>query len=390
MKIALVAISSNSQLSGITRHVANVARSLLLHSAIEEVHLIVAPWEQQLLRRTIAFEHSRLHMHCVFVDRSSPARNLWLWTELPLVVNQLNVDVAHLSMPVPVNRRKFNCPVVVSIHDLYPYDVPENWGFPRVLFNRAILRQCIRAADALACVSGTTLEKVRMRFPEAIAAKAHCIFNTIETPNLRIGRGPIPSLQHVPFLLCVAQHRRNKNIDLALRVFHRLIRDGALPQEMLLLIVGMPGPETGRIERIVEDAGLEPNVLLLSGISDADLQWCYRHCDVLLAPSIIEGFGLPVAEGLLVGCRIVCSDIPAFRELAGDRCRYFALGNDEEAAFAAQIRAALLSKRPDPVLLPQLDPARIASEYMALYEELTRKQTATIPATMSTSAHVLT
>ena len=60
-----------------------------------------------------------------------------------------------------------------------------------------------------------------------------------------------------------------------------------------------------------------PAVMLVSGISDAEMQWCYRNCDLLLAPSTIEGFGLPVAEALLAGCRIVCSDIPPFVKWAG-------------------------------------------------------------------------
>lgn len=370
MKLALVSVSSNTQISGITRHVANVARCLLQHTAIEEIHLIVAPWEQQILRGAIACEHPRLQMHCVFVDRTSLARNLWFYTELPLIVNQLGADLVHLSYPAPLNRRGVRCPVVVSVHDLYPYDVPENWGYPKVLFNRMILRQCMQAADRLACVSLATLEGVRERFPGAIAAKSYQICNSVESARGRSCRGPVPLSAHASFLLCVAQHRRNKNIGLALRVMHRLLGQGVLPGGMLLVVVGMPGPETASLQRMVDEAGIRSNILFLSGISDAELHWCYRNCEALIAPSLIEGFGLPVAEGLLTGCRIVCSDIPAFREVAGDGCRYFQLGPGEEKAFAAQIIEALAARRPQPIPLPQLTPACIARGYEALYENL--------------------
>lgn len=382
MKLALVSVSSNTQISGITRHVANVARSLLLHTAIEEIHLIVAPWEEQMLRSAIGSEHPRLKTHCVFVNRTSLARNLWFYSELPLIVDQLGVDLVHLSYPVPLNRRRLHCPAVVSVHDLYPYDVPENWGYPKVLFNRVILRQCLRAADGLACVSGATLDRVRECFPGAIAAKAHRISNSVETAKARSGPAPLPSSLYAPFLLCVAQHRRNKNIGLALRVLRRLLLDGALPAEMLLVIVGMPGPETLALERAVEEAGIRKNVVFLSGISDPELQWCYRNCEALIAPSLIEGFGLPVAEGLLAGCRIVCSDIPAFREVAGDSCRYFQLGPGQEGAFAVQILASLAERRPQPMPLPQFSPAWVAREYQALYEGLAgprENRTAGIP-----------
>lgn len=375
MKLALVSVSSNTQISGITRHVSNVARCLLLHTDIEEIHLVVAPWEQQMLRSTIGCEHPRLQMHCVFVDRGSLARNLWFYAELPLIVDQLGADLVHLSYPAPLNRRRLRCPSVVSVHDLYPYDVPENWSYPKVHFNRMILRQCLRAADGLACVSGTTLERVRERLPGAIAAKAHRICNSVEPAKMRSGRGPLTGSLHAPFLLCVAQHRRNKNIVLALRVLGRLLREGALPPEMLLVVVGMPGPETPILHRAVDEAGIRGNVRFLSGLTETDLQWCYRNCDALIAPSLIEGFGLPVAEGLVAGCRIVCSDIPAFREVAGSSCRYFQLGPEEETAFGAQILAALAEKRPQPLSLPQLAPAWIAREYQALYENLLRLRT---------------
>src|ERR1019366_678927 len=40
--------------------------------------------------------------------------------------------------------------------DLYPYDIPENFGFPHYFANRAILRQCLSSVDGIACVSGGT------------------------------------------------------------------------------------------------------------------------------------------------------------------------------------------------------------------------------------------
>jgi glycosyltransferase involved in cell wall biosynthesis len=180
--------------------------------------------------------------------------------------------------------------------------------------------------------------------------------------------------QSVPFLLCVAQHRRNKNIVLALRTLRRLLRERAVHSETMLVVVGIPGPETASIHRHIEEMQIGNNVLLLSGISDAQLQWCYQNCEVLLAPSLTEGFGLPVAEGLLAGSRVVCSDIAPFRELGGKHCRYFALGENEEELFASAIQAALKEHRRGPMTLSQLSGKLIAAEYMALYRRLMEQE----------------
>ncbi len=374
MRLVLAAVSSNAQLSGVTRHAANLARCLLLHSPIEVVHVIAAPWEHQLLRDTIGIEDPRLRIHCVHLDPHNLARNFWYYFDLPEIAAQLESDVVHLSYPAPLNRRKLHCPAVVTVHDLYPWDIPANFGFPKVVFNRMVLRQCVRAADALACVSDATLARLRKWEGTKVAAKATRIYNSVEPGRKRVGRSPVPQCRNVPFLLCVAQHRRNKNITLALRTLARLLREKTVQPGMMLLVVGIPGPETERIHRCIEAERLGQNVVLLSGISEPELQWCYRNCEALLAPSLAEGFGLPVAEGLLAGCKIVCSDIPPFRELGGGHCNYFVLGENEEEAFAAAIQGALKQPRGGPVALPQISGEAIAGEYMELYRRLTGEE----------------
>jgi glycosyltransferase involved in cell wall biosynthesis len=111
-------------------------------------------------------------------------------------------------------------------------------------------------------------------------------------------------------------------------------------------------------------------VVFISGISDAEMSWCYRNCELLLAPSIVEGFGLPVAEAQLAGCRIVCSDIPAFREVGSGACRFVNLTADADEQFARAIIASLRERRPLPTHLAHLSPAGIAEQYMRLYNRV--------------------
>ena len=149
------------------------------------------------------------------------------------------------------------------------------------------------------------------------------------------------SWQGEQFLLSIAQHRRNKNIPLLVRAFHRLLRQGQIAPATKLVIVGIAGPETRRIHELVSRCGLSRSVLFLEGLSEAELQWCYARCEALVAPSRTEGFGLPVAEALLAGCRVICSDIPAFREVGAEHCRFVALGTDAEEALAEGIVVTL-------------------------------------------------
>jgi glycosyltransferase involved in cell wall biosynthesis len=367
MKVLIALASSSGQLSGIQRHAINLARCLLKRREIAEVHLVAAPWQRSFVRDAATWSDQRLHLHTAPIGNSTVSRNLWFHFKLPKLAAQLNADIVHLAYPVPVRRAAFHCPTVVTLHDLYPYDIPENFGFPKVFLNRVVLRQCLSRVDAIACVSHCTLSRLQTLHPR-LARKAAVIPNSVERqthPDT-----PLAKCVGQPFLLCVAQHRRNKNISLAIEVFARLSREGHIPAGTRLLIVGIAGPESAAIKRAIAGIELPQNVILLNGISDAQLDWCYRNCSVILAPSIVEGFGLPVAEALLAGCRVVCSDIPAFREISRELCDFVSLGPRQIDAFAEAVRAALRQPIPAPVRLPQLSPQVIAESYLRLYRSL--------------------
>ena len=53
-------------------------------------------------------------------------------------------------------------------------------------------------------------------------------------------------------------------------------------------------------------------------VDDVALAALYRHALAVACPSLYEGFGLPLAEAMAVGTPVVASDIPVFREVAGD------------------------------------------------------------------------
>jgi glycosyltransferase involved in cell wall biosynthesis len=200
--------------------------------------------------------------------------------------------------------------------------------------------------------------------------KAVTINNCVES-GPKPAKPPFVSTWHdAPFLLCVAQHRRNKNVMVALQAFRRLITRNDISQNTRLIVVGMPGPESTSLYRFVRDAHLAEHVVFVNGISEAELQWCYRHCELLLAPSTLEGFGLPVLEAQFAGCRIVCSDIPAFREAGGSSCSFVELGPAAEERFAQAVVLSLSQPRPAPAHLPHLAPGHVSQQYVRLYQLL--------------------
>ena len=367
VKILIAAASYASNISGIQRHACNVVRCLLQQQDVSFVHLVIAPWQRKLVQAAGIKPDVRLSTHIAEMAPSSLSRNFWHYRRLPELAARLKVDLVHLTYPVPVNAAAFSCPTVVTLHDMYPYEIPMNFGFPKFIFNRLILKQCLRNVDAIACVSDITLFRLEQYSSAAVWQKGVRIYNCVEAQPVCAAQSPIPNWQGEPFVLSVAQHRRNKNLPLLIRAFDRLLRSGQVGSNMRLVILGITAQDTRNIHRLVSTRSLGGSICFLEGLSEAELQWCYTRSEAVVAPSLTEGFGLPVAEGLLAGCRIVCSDIPAHREVGDGQCRFVALGRDAELVLAEAIARVLKDPKGKPAALPQFSSPILGKQYLGLY-----------------------
>ncbi|MBE9061250.1 glycosyltransferase family 1 protein [cf. Phormidesmis sp. LEGE 11477] len=332
MHVLIPALHRPTRPTGVCRHAANLALCLASRDRIHRVTLIIGRWQQGYFERTFDLSSEKITVVPVDIKNSSASRNYWFLQGLPKVAKALSPDIIHLSFPFPFIRKWFNAPVVSTIHDLYPYEYPQNFGYPRVLFNQAFLQQCVRGSDGLVCVSKETLESLETYFSRVKSQKqTTVIYNVVDFSGIS-PQMPSSVAEDLSksFLLTVAQHRQNKNLDLLIRVYATLCDNHTLSNETKLVIVGSTGPETENLQTLVANLGVQDRVLFLSGLEDSELRWLYEQAELFVIPSSTEGFCLPLAEALSLGCPAVCSDIPVFREVGLSSCRYFKL--DEQAA----------------------------------------------------------
>jgi len=368
MNLLISAISSATGPSGICRHAYNLVRCAASRDEVFQITLALGNWQESYFRTS--FDLRRLPVKIVSVDIANDAfaRNSWYLRGLPKLADEVAADIVHLSFPTPIRRDAMRCPVVVSLHDLYPYDEPNNFGFPKVFFNRVFLQQCLKEVDCVACVSETTRTRLRARFPRSAYRKALVVHNCVTIDSV----DPVlPFEKRDTFALMIAQHRKNKNIPLAIKAFEELIQKNKRHNHLSLMVIGNEGPETGAIKSLIEQRSLETSIELVDGVTDGQLRWLYTNCEFLMVPSSIEGFGLPIVEGLFCGCRIVCSDIPTFREVGGDACHYFDL--HAEAGPSAMVQAICKALREPAMPAKHLDRfvmENVAREYATLYMHL--------------------
>jgi glycosyltransferase involved in cell wall biosynthesis len=370
MKVVIAALTAPTNLNGVSRHAANLVRGLLAQPDAPEIHFLAGEWQRRMFGAAIARADSRLHVHWIPLRHSNISRIIWYYHDLPAIAAQLDADVVHMTCPAPLRARAIGCPTVVSLHDLYPFDIPANFGSIRSKFTRMLMRSCLIKVDAIACVSAFTQTRLAAWFPAGVCQKALTIPNAVEPLQAGAHRPPDALRGGEPFVLCIAQHRQNKNVPFAIQAFARALSTKALPWNARLLVLGIPGPDTPRILAEIDRLHLDRRVILLNGITDPELRWCYRNSLFLYAPSSIEGFGLPIAEALIAGCPVVCSDIPAFREVGGQRCHYVAVDGAAIEGSVAAFKEVLALPRPTGLSVPEFAPSTIGGRYLELYRRL--------------------
>jgi alpha-1,2-rhamnosyltransferase len=120
--------------------------------------------------------------------------------------------------------------------------------------------------------------------------------------------GTIEPRKNHAYLLDAYDLLRQKNVDIS------------------LIVVGRPGWKNREImDRIRNHPDFGIRILHLDDASDQDLAAAIDRADCLVCPSLAEGFGLPLVEGLLQRLTIFASDIPVFRESVGGFCHFFDL-----------------------------------------------------------------
>ena len=353
MHILIVALHRPQEPTGVCRHAVNLARCLAEIDRVDQITIVTGAWQQHYFQDYFVVDPHKITFLGIEIENTSISRNLWFLFKLPNLVENLQPDLVHLSFPFPFIRPFFACPVVVTLHDLYPYKIPENFGLKQALFNRLFLWQCINASDAIACVSHTTLQDLLHYFP-AIRAnpdRARAIYNFVDFRDPAEWSATeypseLPAKIQPPFILSVGQHRKNKNFDLLLQAYHLLLDAGRLPPDLKLIIVGSKGPETENLLAAIARLGLTDSVVTISAIKDRTLCWLYQNCQLVALPSSLEGFCIPLVEALYFSCKVVCSDIPIFREIAADNCTYFKLEGEPIVNLSTAIDTALAAALP--------------------------------------------
>jgi alpha-1,3-rhamnosyl/mannosyltransferase len=161
------------------------------------------------------------------------------------------------------------------------------------------------------------------------AAKLEVVYNGCDFQGHDSPPAEAPPREPVPaeFLLFVGSLEPGKNLALLKSAYAVAGEQGQrLPP---LVIVG------ARWEGLAHEGPPPADWHYLGRQPDEALVYLYRRALALVYPSKYEGFGLPVAEAMALGCPVVCSPVSSLPEVGGDAALFV---DADPSAYVAAIR----------------------------------------------------
>lgn len=213
---------------------------------------------------------------------------------------------------------------VVTIHDLMHLTRPEHATPAKRAYARWMIGRALRLSARVIAVSEATKKEI-LAFGPSLGGKVEVIPNGVreeffEREEKNAG---------APYLLFLGNDKPHKNLDGLLAAFARL--RASFPSLSLVLA----GVAPGRVRA--------EGVHALGFVPDADVPPLLAGARALVLPSLAEGFGLPVLEAQAAGTPVICSDLPALREAAGDAAVFF--DPHDVASMAAGIEKILRDEK---------------------------------------------
>ena len=247
--------------------------------------------------------------------RRAPARLLnRAWRYVPFPPVELltgRVDVFHgTNFVLPPLARAAG---VVTVHDLTYLRYPETVD-DQVRAYRHLVPDALRRTRRVIAVSRAMAEELTEEY--SLPREIIVVAPLGVAPSWRDAT-PLPASRRAAlglpdrYVLFSGNREPRKNLGTLIRA-HAAARS-ADPTVPRLVVVGPQGWGDAW-------AGAQPDpghVHLLGYLSEADLQAAVVGADAVCAPSLYEGFGLPVIEAMATGTAVLCSDIPAHREVSG-------------------------------------------------------------------------
>jgi glycosyltransferase involved in cell wall biosynthesis len=210
-------------------------------------------------------------------------------------------------------------PGIVTVHDLQPFDMPQNFHTVKRAYVHATVPRSVRKAALVLTPSDFVREGIIERFgvPDDRVRTTWWGFEppssdiTVAEVQARYGLSP-------RWFVMNAMTWPHKNHATLVRAFATV---AAKQHDVTLVLTGGAAQEEEALADLIARLGLSDRVRRTGRIPRMDVLAIVRGAVALTFPSRYEGFGLPVVEAMSMGTPVLAADATALPEIVGEAGR---------------------------------------------------------------------
>lgn len=294
---------------------------------------------------------------------------------------KLDFDLVH-SVNSYIHPDLAGFPQILTMCDLQHLHYPEFFSAEDFASREQLYQDSCQMARHIICISehtrqdlhaqyGVPLEKATTIW--AIPSRAAWIeLDANRGRDLLAGMG----LESGRFLFYPAHSWGHKNHARLIAALALIAKD--LPRDLRLVLTGRHFSPSHPAHALIAENQLEKRLVHVGYRSPLEVRALYSGAMALVFPSLFEGFGMPVAEAMIAGCPVACSNSSSLPEIVGDAAITFDPNNVEEIAAAllriatdGELRSSLVAagKRRRPLFSARLQAVKTLAVYRRVFDE---------------------
>jgi len=307
MRIGLVTNMMDQQSAGIGRYTENLTKELLLNNKENTYYLIHSN------KKKYDFKGNYQEIRLPFFD-SIPKKLLIGGPVIEKICVDHKLDILHDFGQISPFFLKSKTKKILTIFDLGPILFPQFFTTLTCTYSK-LFPVILNNTDHIITISENSKKDIvnTFKIPKEKITVTHLgVEDRFRPVKNKEYLKKIRKKYKLPekFILFVGTIEPRKNLPLLLSAFSK-IKDRF---DTNLVIAGKLGWKYESIYKTFDELGITRNVILTGFVDDNHLPVLYNLADVLVYPSLYEGFGLPVLEALSCGCPVITSKFSVLRQ----------------------------------------------------------------------------
>ena len=254
----------------------------------------------------------------------------------PSYIEENSIDLHHIPQNGIGLNTSYTSPVIVTIHDLIPYILPETVGrgyLERFLRDMPLI---INNSKAILTVSEYSKKDILKFFPsvneDKIFVTPLAANSTYKPLDKQVCIDYIKNKYHIssPFLLYIGGFSTRKNVKELILSFNSIYK--SLNKDYKLVLCGSVRDEGAKLQDLCKELYIDDKVIFTGFVVDDDLPYFYNACELFIYPSLYEGFGLPPLAAMSCGTPVITSNLTSIPEVTSDAAILINPNNKDELA----------------------------------------------------------